>query len=84
MQKSITIFVWGTTMETDKTTWSDFINGKDTVEQILGSVKINKSRNEELRDSQAHIQVGKLAISVMQFDRDKLQLSSKDLSVPLE
>ena len=71
-------------METDKTTWSDFINGKDTVEQILGSVKINKSRNEELRDSQAHIQVGKLAISVMQFDRDKLQLSSKDLSVPLE
>ena len=84
MQKSITIFVWGTTMETDKTTWSDFINGKDTVEQILGSVKINKSRNEELRDSQAHIQVGKLAISVMQFDRDKLKLSSKDLSVPLE
>ena len=71
-------------METDKTTWSDFINGKDTVEQILGSVKINKSRNEELRDSQAHIQVGKLAISVMQFDRDKLKLSSKDLSVPLE
>ena len=49
VQRSITTCVYGKSMETKTTTWSEFINWKDTVEQILGSVKINKSRCKTVR-----------------------------------
>ena len=48
-------FDW-TLMETETTTWSEFLHGgKATVEQILASEEINKSKGAELWESQSGI-----------------------------
>ena len=48
-------FDW-TLMETETTTWSEFLHGgKVTVEQILASEEINKSKRAELWESQSGI-----------------------------
>ena len=58
----------GKSIETEKTTWSEFPNGgKAIVEQILASEKRNKSKRTGLRESQSEIQVGKLTIWVRSF-----------------
>ena len=70
----------GKSMETDKTTWSEFSNGeKAIIEQILTSEQRNKSKRPLLRDSQSGIQDGKLTIWVTSFE--KLQKSSPGLLV---
>ena len=54
---------------TEKTTWSDFPNGENTiVGQILEPEEINKSKRVELQESQLEIRVGKLNIWVRSFE----------------
>ena len=56
-------------IETEKTTWSDFPNGENTiVGQILEPEEINKSKRVELQESQLEIRVGKLNIWVRSFE----------------
>ena len=70
----------GKSVETDKTTWSEFSNGqKAIIEQIPTSEQRNKSKRLLLRDSQSEIQDGKLTIWVTSFE--KLQKSSPGLLV---
>ena len=70
----------GKSVETDKTTWSEFSNGqKAIIEQIPTSEQRNKSKRPLLRDSQSEIQDGKLTIWVTSFE--KLQKNSPGLLV---
>ena len=70
----------GKSVETDKTTWSEFSNGqKAIIEQIPTSEQRNKSKRPLLGDSQSEIQDGKLTIWVTSFE--KLQKSSPGLLV---
>ena len=63
----------GKSTETDKTTWSEFLNGgKAVVEQILASEEINKSKRAGLWESQSEMLVGKLTIWVRLFEIEKL------------
>ena len=55
----------GTSMETETTTWSEFLKGgKAIAEQIPASEKINKSKTAGLWESKSQIWVGKLTIWV--------------------
>ena len=59
----------GKSMETERTTWSEFPNGgKAIVEQILASEERNKSKRAGLWESQSGIRVGKLTIWVRSFE----------------
>ena len=50
-------------METETTTWSEFLNGgKAIVEQILASEERKKSKTAGLWESQSGIRAGKLTI----------------------
>ena len=61
----------GKSMETEKTTWSQFPDGgKAIVEQILASEEINKSKRARMWESQSGIQVGKLTIWVRSFETE--------------
>ena len=61
--------IGGKSKETEATTWSEFPNGgKATIEQILASEEINKSKRAGLWESQSEIPVGKLTIWVRSFE----------------
>ena len=63
----------GKSMETEKTTWSQFPDGgKAIVEQILASEEINKSKRAGMQLSQSGVQVGELTIWVRLFEIQKL------------
>ena len=72
IKRDISCELVGKSMETEKTTWSEFPNaGKAIVEQILVSEEINKSKRAGLWESQSGIQVGKLTIWVRSFEIEK-------------
>ena len=72
IKRDISCELVGKSMETEKTTWSEFPNGgKAIVEQILASEEINKSKRAGLWESQSGIQVGKLTIWVRSFEIEK-------------
>ena len=61
----------GESMETEKTTWSEFPNGgKAIVEQILVSEERSKSKRAGLWEAQSGIGVEKLTIWVSSFQID--------------
>ena len=63
----------GKSMETETTTWSEFLNGgKATVEQILASEERNQFKRTGMWESQFGIQLGKLTIWVGSVEIKKL------------
>ena len=62
----------GKSMETEKTTWSQFPDGgKAFAEQILASEEINKSKRAGMWETQSGV-LGKLTIWVRLFEIQKL------------
>ena len=68
----------GKSMETKKTTWSEFPNGgKVTVEQMLVSEERHKSKIAVLWEIQSGIQVGKLTNWVRSFGSFEIKKNYK-------
>ena len=63
----------GKSMETETTTWSEFLNGGEAiVKQILVSKERNRSKKAGLWESQSGIGVGKLTMWGRSFEIEKL------------
>ena len=73
-----------TSMETDKTTWSEFPNGgKAFAEKIIASEQRNKSKRAGLWESQSGIRIGKLTIWARSFEISSTRIGEPVLMMDL-
>ena len=67
-------------IESEATIWSEFPSGrKTTVEHILVSVEINRSKGGGLWQSQLGIQVGKLTMWIRLFELEELKQLTRSI-----